>query len=80
MRLSTDKADPGYADFCRLRSEGRKIFVTLNGDVVPRVIAADSVEGWVIRPALNANGRMYCDRDGDLITELLTGKVSVVIR
>jgi hypothetical protein len=53
MRISADKADPGY----RYEATGWRYHATINGKPVKRCITADSDKGYVIKLALGPGGK-----------------------
>ncbi|WP_156392472.1 hypothetical protein [Rhizobium sp. Root482] len=70
MRVSASPDDPGYLRWIELVSFG--VQVTLNGEIIEKVITADEEEGFIIR--------IKCDDDGEMIVsgyERLEGSVKV---
>lgn len=77
-RFSSDRHDPGYANFL---AAGKVITVFIDGVKQHLVITADEDEGFIVRYALGADGKAMTDpkNPGQLLTERCAGKVVVEV-
>ncbi len=76
MRLSTDKADPGYEEWQRLQLRGEHAKILLDGTEVEHCYTADDQEGFVKRGKLDADGKIFAI-DDQIATEIVHGKVEI---
>ena len=74
MRLSIREDDPGYDR----RAMGCIVFVD-GVDVTNRCFTADEEKGmaWCLKH--NELGRCFCDSSNNIVEEVLTGKVVIVL-
>jgi len=78
MRVSIDKADPGFPKYAELVSDGYAIRVTLDGVEVPGVVTADEETGEVVSHRYTPEGNqvavgnsyVYDRRCGDVRIEV----------
>ena len=79
MRISRNKDDAGYPQFCVAQANGKKIFAFLDDVKVNECIVADEELGFVERCVLDLNGHIQVDPvDANLIwTERVPGRVEV---
>lgn len=78
MRLSSDKDDPGYADWCHLNGDGKIAKVYLDGDLQKDAVMVDDDTGEVRRCVRTAEGNLAKGHD-EFLMETVTGKVEIVI-
>lgn len=76
MRISTDRTDAGYANWCM--ALGKTVAVYLNGEQQADVITADEEQGSVVQVLRDDDKVMYDGDDVRLVT--LSGKVRIVVR
>lgn len=77
MRVSIDKADPGYETYLGIHANGRDCKVFLNGEQQRWVVTADDVEGIVTCHDSDTDGNLVIDGDevatvtrkGDVVIE-----------
>ncbi|OHV81613.1 hypothetical protein [Rhizobium sp. LCM 4573] len=80
MRVSSDKADPGYADWCKLNGDRKIVTVYLDGEKVRDAVMADEEAGEVRRCVrTEADNLAFDKKTGDILRETLRGKVKVVV-
>lgn len=70
MRVSTDKADPGYSALAHLAR------VWLAGSERRNVVTADEGKRWALLHKLDADGRIVV-KDGEIVTEEFWGDVRI---
>lgn len=75
MRLSIDRADPGFRPEVLRHQETYDVF--LDGDLVEGVVTADEEEGHVIAYARDDEGT-FRHRDGELLRIVRRGDVRIV--
>lgn len=56
----------------------RPVIVYLDGVEVSLVVEADTEQGYITRCRQDEKGLMYADGNGEVATERLTGRVTVV--
>ncbi|MCR6502606.1 hypothetical protein MUO32_26620 [Shinella sp. CPCC 101442] len=80
MRISVEKRTRGFAAWQRTVDAGRRVTVLLDGVVQLHCLMADSATGEIKRQVINAFGEIVEDPEtGDVVTELVTGSVSITI-
>ena len=80
MRVSSDKADPGYAAWCALNGDSKIAVVFLNGEKVRDAVMADEEAGEVRRCVRTAADNLAFDKNtGDILKETLKGEVKIVV-
>ncbi|RVQ20089.1 hypothetical protein [Sinorhizobium meliloti] len=80
MRLSSDKDDPGYRDWCIVRSDMKTIKVFLDGVEQNRCEMADDEAGEIRRFVTTPQGNLATDMiRGEFLTEVVKGKVEIRI-
>lgn len=81
MRLSANHDDTGYAEYSRLRREGRTITVYLDGREIDHVELCDDQEGIVRCHVLSSGGRIQRDprNEEEVWTQVLRGDVRIEI-
>lgn len=72
MRVSADKTDRGYGPVVN-----RIKMVWLDGKPVKLPITADEERGFVLAYALDEKNNVLVDFDGELVRELLRGRVRI---
>lgn len=78
MRLSTNEKDPGFREWCRIKSEGKEPKVLLDGVEQDYVETADEERGEVVKCSLNELGDIFVVGD-DVARETLRGKVEIIL-
>lgn len=79
MKFSIDPKYPGYVkENVAILCQGVGIEVYLNGEFLEYVIAANSDNGIVVCYKRDKTGR-YAMRDGEFVTEMRRGNVSIFI-
>jgi len=76
MRASVYPEDPGYI---ASEDDRRRINVTLDGIRQRFVLTADEQQGFVLRSALDPNGKLIIKGD-EILTERVTGKVEISLK
>jgi hypothetical protein len=79
MRLSTYKADPGFAAWARIHpADHRKIHVFLDGVEIRGVETADEKRGYIMRAKTAADGSLIINpAENDYVREELRGVVTI---
>ena len=78
MRLSSDKDDAGYADWCHLNGDGKDVKIYLDGVLQKETTMADDETGEVRRFVRTVEGNLAMGHD-EFLTETVKGKVEIVI-
>ncbi|RWX78263.1 hypothetical protein EPK99_06420 [Neorhizobium lilium] len=78
MRLSSDKDDPGYRDWCILNGDGKLVRVFLDGALQKGALMADDEAGEVRRCVFTPEGN-YARGHEEFLTEVVKGKVEILI-
>ena len=77
MRISADKADPGYSWFLRHLDS----IIFLDGEKQRFCLTADDEQGFVVRHQLDAAGKLVVDRiKEEFALEKVFGQVKIVLR
>jgi len=80
MRLSMDKNDSGYVEWCKLNGDGKHVRVLLDGEEQHRCVMADEETGDVKRYVVTDAGNIALDfKNGEFLHETVNGKVQIVI-
>ena len=61
MRISSDKADPGYPSFARAQARRQTVRIFLDGVEQAKCLMADTELGLVERPVLGPDGKIQID-------------------
>ncbi len=81
MRLSSDKDDAGYREWCILNGDGKIVTILLDGVEQDDVAMADDVLGEVRRCVRTPAGRIAVDTNSDeVLMETVKGNVQIVIK
>jgi len=72
MRVSADSKDPGYIE----PGTRWNVKITLDGAEVRDVVTADSDEGFIVRHARDADGRLRLN-GGHFVEERIDGTVTI---
>ncbi|KRA63119.1 twin-arginine translocation signal domain-containing protein [Rhizobium sp. Root651] len=78
IRMSTDKADPGYRAWCIAMGDGKKPKVFLNGVEQKHCSMADESLGEVKRAVLTPSGNLAIGRD-EILEEIVYGDVKILV-
>lgn len=78
-RVSVNRGDAGYSQFCVAQAHGKKVFVFLDGKEVRDCVTADDERGFVVRCVLDDRGNVQADPvDPDTIwQERVMGNVEI---
>ncbi|MQX25039.1 hypothetical protein GHJ84_29700 [Sinorhizobium meliloti] len=80
MRLSSDKDDAGYRDWCILNGDNKIARVFLDGVEQKYASMADDELGEVRRTVLTSGGNFATDTlCGEILTEIVKGTVEIRI-
>jgi hypothetical protein len=80
MRLSSDKDDAGYRDWCILNGDGKVARIFLDGVEQKDATMADDVTGEVRRCIRTPEGNIAVDNiAGEFLMETVSGEVKIMI-
>lgn len=82
MRYCSDpylehKAYQNYIQLCIRCIKGKKVHVYVDGETFKDVILADEDQGYVVIPKKNNSGSLLIGDDGNIMTEIVHGRVEV---
>lgn len=77
-RVSNEKDDPGYRDYCIIVGDKKKVLVYIDGVEQKLCTIADSAEGWVKRAVTTPDGNIAHDGD-TILQEVVHGKVVIEV-
>lgn len=77
MRLSIDRADPGFLEAFALGIDPRWVEVSIDGQAIGLAITADDEAGMVVAYQSDSAGCLVVGMDGQPARQTLTGRVSL---
>lgn len=80
MRFCSNKGERGFGALQDMWADGKTVHAMLDGVEVPKAMMVDDEEGLIVACALNEEGHITSDDNGEIATKELRGNVTIEIR